>query len=148
VGAKGLTLSALHYLLISIYLPILLPPSDVGTAISSVTTPAKCSIVTTYCGHGIGQLFHTAPNVPHYPGSKAKGSMQVGHIFTIEPMINLGKSKDVLWPDQWTAVTCDGTRSAQFEHTMLVTQDGVELLTGRVGEPTDRLVWNRDTWQR
>ena len=56
---------------------------DVGTAIANVTNPAKCSIVTSYCGHGIGQLFHTAPNVPHYPGSKSKGSMQIGHVFTI-----------------------------------------------------------------
>jgi Xaa-Pro aminopeptidase len=56
-----------------------------------VTKAAKCSIVTTYCGHGIGELFHTSPNVPHYPKNKAKGTMQPGHIFTIEPMINLGK---------------------------------------------------------
>jgi methionyl aminopeptidase len=74
--------------------------------------------------------------------------MQVGHIFTIEPMINLGKSKDVLWPDNWTAVTADGSRSAQFEHTMLVTEDGVELLTGRVGEPTNGLRWDPATFQR
>ena len=121
---------------------------DVGAAISAVTVPAICSIVTSYCGHGIGQLFHTAPNVPHYPGSKAKGSMQVGHVFTIEPMINLGRSKDVLWPDNWTAATADGSRSAQFEHTMVVTETGCELLTVRDGEPSERLVWNAATWRR
>ena len=104
--------------------------------------------MTTYCGHGIGELFHTSPNVPHYPKNKAKGSMQPGHIFTIEPMINLGSYRDVLWPDQWTAVTYDGSRSAQFEHTILVTETGCELLTARVGAPTDRIVWDRDTFQR
>ena len=81
---------------------------DLGESINSVTKAAKCSIVTTYCGHGVGELFHTSPNIPHYPKNKAKGTMQVGHIFTIEPMINLGASRDVLWPDQWTAVTADG----------------------------------------
>lgn len=121
---------------------------DIGEAINVVSKAAKCSIVTTYCGHGIGELFHTSPNVPHYPKNKAKGSMQPGHIFTIEPMINLGSYRDVLWPDQWTAVTYDGSRSAQFEHTILVTETGCELLTARVGAPTDRIVWDRDTFQR
>ena len=74
--------------------------------------------------------------------------MQPGHIFTIEPMINLGRAKDVLWPDQWTAVTVDGMRSAQFEHTMLVTETGVELLTARPGEPTDCLNWDPAVFQR
>ncbi len=74
--------------------------------------------------------------------------MQPGHIFTIEPMINLGASKDVLWPDDWTAVTADGMRSAQFEHTMLVTETGVELLTARPGEPTDRMEWDAAKFQR
>ena len=105
-------------------------------------------MVKTYCGHGIGALFHTAPNVPHYANNKAKGEMKPGHIFTIEPMINLGKYDDVLWPDGWTAATRDGSRSAQFEHTMLVTETGVELLTGRIGEPTDRLEWTPDKFQR
>ena len=113
-----------------------------------MTKKAKFSIVTTYCGHGIGRLFHTTPNVPHYAKNKAKGTMQPGHIFTIEPMINVGGYRDVLWPDNWTDVTADGSRSAQFEHTMLVTEDGVELLTARKGEPTDRLVWTKDKFQR
>ena len=123
---------------------------------------------------------------------------QPGHVFTIEPMLNLGQAKDVLWPDQWTAVrvlyytlytlyihvstydtnnllvyasacipitysylyvysytyyvpiqvTRDGSRSSQFEHTMIVTETGVELLTPREGEPTDRLVWNQASFQR
>ena len=121
---------------------------DIGAAIAGVTEEAKCSIVTTYCGHGIGSLFHTTPNVPHYPRNKAKGSMQVGHVFTIEPMINLGGSKDVLWPDDWTAAKADGSRSAQFEHTMVVTENGVELLTAREGEPLDRIVWREESFQR
>lgn len=97
---------------------------DLGEAISQVTRAAGCSVVTTYCGHGIGSLFHTSPNVPHYAKNKAKGSMEVGHVFTVEPMINLGGYKDVLWPDNWTAVTADGSRSAQFEHTMVITETG------------------------
>lgn len=121
---------------------------ELGEAISKVVKPKKCSIVTTYCGHGIGELFHTAPNVPHYPNSKAKGTMKPGHIFTIEPMINLGTQRDVLWPDQWTAVTADGKRSAQFEHTMLVTEDGVELLTARPGQPVDHMIWDPSYFQR
>ena len=105
-------------------------------------------MVTTYCGHGIGRQFHTSPNVPHYANNKAKGTMKVGHIFTIEPMINLGVDGDLLWPDNWTAVTKDGKRSAQFEHTMVVTETGCELLTARVGEPTDRIEWTREKFQR
>jgi methionyl aminopeptidase len=63
-------------------------------------------------------------------------------------MINLGAYRDVLWPDQWTAVTLDGSRSAQFEHTMVVTETGCELLTARHGQPTDRLVWDQAMFQR
>jgi methionyl aminopeptidase len=121
---------------------------EIGSHIARVTKEAKCSIVQTYCGHGIGRLFHTQPNVPHYEKNKAKGSMAVGHVFTIEPMINLGRYNDVLWPDNWTAATADGSRSAQYEHTMLVTPNGVELLTARPGDPTDRMIWNRDNFQR
>jgi len=62
------------------------------------------SIVKTYCGHGVGRLFHCAPNVPHYKNNKAVGVMKAGHIFTIEPMINEGCWQDITWPDNWTAV--------------------------------------------
>ena len=88
---------------------------DLGTAIHKVATANKCSVVRTYCGHGIGSLFHTAPNIPHYHKNKAKGIMKAGHVFTVEPMINLGSPHDVTWGDNWTAVTTDGKRSAQFE---------------------------------
>ena len=121
---------------------------SLGEQIHSVAKKNNCSIVKTYCGHGIGELFHTGPTVPHYANNKAKGSMQVGHIFTIEPMINLGQSGDITWPDGWTACTADGSRSAQFEHTMVVTTTGCELLTGRPGEPTDTIVWTREKFQR
>jgi methionyl aminopeptidase len=104
---------------------------DVGNIINKVASKAGCSVVRTYCGHGIGTLFHTTPNVPHYANNKAVGVMKPGNIFTIEPMINAGKWGDILWPDDWTAVTKDGKRSAQFEHTLLVTETGVEILTQR-----------------
>lgn len=89
------------------------------------------SVVRTYQGHGIGRLFHCMPNVPHYSKNKAIGFMKKGHIFTIEPMINAGGWKDLTWKDNWTAVTADGLRSAQFEHTLMITDDGCEILTAR-----------------
>jgi len=86
--------------------------------------------VRTYTGHGINDLFHTAPNIPHYAKNKAVGTMKAGMTFTIEPMINLGGNWDnVHWPDNWTATTTDGKKSAQFEDTLLVTDTGVEILT-------------------
>eukprot|EP00607_Mallomonas_marina_P000641 CAMPEP_0182428266 /NCGR_PEP_ID=MMETSP1167-20130531/21829_1 /TAXON_ID=2988 /ORGANISM="Mallomonas Sp, Strain CCMP3275" /LENGTH=317 /DNA_ID=CAMNT_0024611043 /DNA_START=296 /DNA_END=1246 /DNA_ORIENTATION=- len=115
---------------------------DLGDAIERVARASKCSVVRTYCGHGVGELFHSSPNIPHYAKNKAKGVMAVGHVFTIEPMINLGTYRDVTWPDKWTAVTYDGKRSAQFEHTMVVTETGVELLTARPGDPRDHMEWD------
>lgn len=89
------------------------------------------SVVKSYCGHGIHSLFHTAPSVPHYAKNKAVGVMKAGHCFTIEPMISEGVWQDEVWPDNWTAVTTDGKRSAQFEQTLLVTDTGVDILTRR-----------------
>lgn len=108
---------------------------DLGATIERCAKKNHCSVVRTYCGHGIGSLFHTIPNVPHYAKNKAKGTMKAGHVFTIEPMINLGTSMDRTWDDNWTAVTSDGQRSAQFEHTILVTETGFEILTARENEP-------------
>ncbi|KAJ7273680.1 peptidase M24, structural domain-containing protein [Mycena haematopus] len=89
-----------------------------------------CSSVRTYTGHGINTHFHCPPNVPHYAKNKAVGTMKPGMVFTIEPMINLGSNwGDVHWPDNWTATTLDGKRSAQFEETLLITETGVEILT-------------------
>jgi|TARA_B100000530_G_scaffold238632_1_gene155299 methionyl aminopeptidase len=105
---------------------------DIGEKVSTVASKYNCSVVKTYCGHGIGKHFHCFPNVPHYKGNKASGAMKPGHAFTIEPMINLGKEwRDELWPDGWTAVTKDGSLSAQYEHTMVCTTDGVDVLTKR-----------------
>ena len=100
---------------------------DIGNIISQHANANGFSVVKSYCGHGIGRLFHTVPNVPHYAKNKAVGIMQPGHIFTIEPMINVGTWQSTLWPDDWTAVTRDGKRSAQFEETLLITEDGVEV---------------------
>ena len=112
---------------------------DIGNVVTSHANANDCSVVKTYCGHGINTLFHCAPNVPHYANNKATGSMKKGHSFTIEPMINLGEWRDVTWPDGWTAVTKDGSRSAQYEHTMVCTDDGVEVLTARL--PTSPAVF-------
>ena len=103
-----------------------------GTIIEKYAKEKNCSVVKTYCGHGINQLFHTTPNVPHYAKNKAVGTAKPGMCFTIEPMICLGTYRDKTWPDDWTSVTQDGKRTAQFEHTLLVTEDGVEVLTARL----------------
>jgi methionyl aminopeptidase len=102
-----------------------------GDVISAHAESRNCSVVRAYVGHGINQLFHGAPNIPHYKNNKAVGACKEGMCFTIEPMINLGTHKDKTWPDDWTSATVDGKRSAQFEHTLLVTKDGVEVLTAR-----------------
>jgi methionyl aminopeptidase len=101
----------------------------VGDAIEARTALDGFSVVRTYSGHGVGKLFHTSPTIAHYGNNKSAGIMQTGHVFTIEPMINVGTWKDVTWPDRWTSSTVDGLRSAQFEHCMVVTETGVELLT-------------------
>lgn len=107
---------------------------DIGEVIHKKASAAGFSVVRAYCGHGIGEHFHCAPNVPHYAANKAKGIMKVGDVFTIEPMINVGSHRDQTWPDGWTAVTEDGRRSAQFEHQLLITEDGCEILTKRLPE--------------
>ncbi|XP_021802971.1 methionine aminopeptidase 1A-like [Prunus avium] len=94
---------------------------EVGEVINRNATMSGFSVVKSYCGHGIGELFHCAPNIPHYARNKAVGVMKAGQTFTIEPMINAGVWRDRMWPDGWTDVTADGKRSAQFEHTLLVT---------------------------
>lgn len=115
---------------------------DLGDTITRVAHGAGFTVVKSYCGHGVGRLFHTAPNVPHYAKNKAVGIMRAGHVFTIEPMINEGTHGDTQWPDGWTVVTRDGKRSAQFEHTLVVTDTGVELLTARAGAPRGEMVWD------
>mmetsp|Transcript_37680 Transcript_37680/g.56372 ORF Transcript_37680/g.56372 Transcript_37680/m.56372 type:complete len:418 (+) Transcript_37680:1791-3044(+) len=119
---------------------------ELGTKIHKTAVANGCAVNKTYCGHGIGSLFHTAPNIPHYHKNKAKGVMKVGHVFTVEPMINLGVHGDTTWGDKWTAVTGDGKWTAQFEHTVLVTEKGCEILTQRENEPV--MCWNRDLLAR
>ncbi|KAK5745314.1 Methionine aminopeptidase 1 [Elasticomyces elasticus] len=105
---------------------------DYGGVIEATAKERGCSVIKTYCGHGVNQLFHCAPNIPHYAKNKAVGEAKPGMCFTIEPMIALGSYKDKTWPDDWTSVTVDGKRTAQFEHTLLVTETGVEVLTARL----------------
>lgn len=107
---------------------------ELGRVIEGVASSNGHSVVRSYCGHGIGHHFHTAPSVPHYRKNRAVGIMAEGMIFTIEPMINQGSWRDVQWPDKWTVATADGSLSAQFEHTVLVTRDGCEVLTARQPE--------------
>ncbi|KAF9069666.1 peptidase M24, structural domain-containing protein [Rhodocollybia butyracea] len=105
---------------------------DIGKTIEPVARANGCAVVRTYTGHGIHELFHCAPNIPHYAKNKAIGTMKTGMVFTIEPMLNLGTNwSEVHWPDNWTATTVDGKRSAQFEETLLITDTGVEILTSK-----------------
>eukprot|EP01013_Petalomonas_cantuscygni_P012682 TRINITY_DN2661_c0_g5_i2.p1 TRINITY_DN2661_c0_g5~~TRINITY_DN2661_c0_g5_i2.p1 ORF type:complete len:436 (-),score=76.88 TRINITY_DN2661_c0_g5_i2:186-1493(-) len=104
---------------------------EFGHNIAKTVEPRGLSVVRTYVGHGIGRLFHCKPDVPHYARNKAPGTMTPGMIFTVEPMINAGHYDDELWPDGWTAVTRDGKRSAQFEHQVLITKGGCDVLSAR-----------------
>ena len=104
---------------------------DIGAAIQEYAEGQRCSVVRDYVGHGIGREFHMAPQVPHY-GRRGDGKrIKAGMIFTIEPMINLGSFETEVLEDDWTVITADGSWSAQFEHTVLVTESGCEVLTAR-----------------
>lgn len=107
---------------------------DIGHAIQRHAESNGCSVVREYCGHGIGRTFHEEPQVLHY-GTPGTGLvLEPGMTFTIEPMINAGKRHVKLLPDGWTVVTKDRSLSAQWEHTILVTQSGFEVLTKRPGD--------------
>jgi methionyl aminopeptidase len=102
---------------------------DIGAAIQRYAESERCSIVREFCGHGLGRLFHDEPNILHY-GEKGKGvALKPGMFFTIEPMVNLGKPQVKILSDGWTAVTRDRSLSAQFEHSVGVTETGVEIFT-------------------
>ncbi|MCP4667693.1 MAG: type I methionyl aminopeptidase, partial [Deltaproteobacteria bacterium] len=102
---------------------------DIGWAIQRYAEGKGCSVVRDFVGHGVGFEFHEPPQVPHY-GKKDDGLVLIpGMAFTIEPMINLGKKELDILEDHWTAVTRDGSLSAQFEQTVIVTEDGCESLT-------------------
>jgi methionyl aminopeptidase len=105
------------------------PLSDVGRAIEACAHGAGFHVVRAFVGHGIGEVFHGPPQVPHYYERSLTTIMDPGMVFTIEPMITMGSIQPVIWPDGWTAATSDGARTAQFEHTVLVTDAGVDVLT-------------------
>jgi methionyl aminopeptidase len=105
------------------------PISDIGRAIEAHADKHGYGVVRSYCGHGIGDVFHTNLQVPHYFDARSNTKMQPGMTFTVEPMICMGTHEEVHWNDNWTVVTRDLRRSAQFEHTVLVTDTGVEILT-------------------
>jgi methionyl aminopeptidase len=110
--------------------------NEIGRAIQTHAEGAGFSVVRAFVGHGVGEEFHTAPAVPHYYDPHADLVLAAGMTFTIEPMINEGGWElGRIWPDGWTAPTRDGSRSAQFEHTLLVTPTGVEVCTLLPGEP-------------
>ncbi len=102
---------------------------DIGNAIQRHAEGAGFSVVREYCGHGIGQIYHEDPQVLHYGQAGAGMKLAKGMVFTIEPMINAGKPYTRLLPDGWTVVTKDHSLSAQWEHTIAVTDDGYEILT-------------------
>ena len=102
---------------------------DIGAAIQQFAEAERCSVVRDFCGHGLGRLFHDEPNILHY-GRRGEGiPLKAGMLFTIEPMINLGRPHVKVLSDGWTAVTRDRSLSAQFEHTLGVTKDGCEVFT-------------------
>ena len=114
------------------------PLSDIGRAIEQHADAQGYGVVRAFIGHGIGEQFHTDIQVLHYYDSRATTVMRPGMVFTIEPMITLGSWQHRMWDDGWTAVTSDGRWTAQFEHTILVTDDGAEVLTGGDGAVSAR----------
>ena len=114
------------------------PLSDIGRAIEEHAHAHKYGVVRSFIGHGIGEQFHTDIQVLHYYDPRNNMIMKPGMVFTIEPMITLGTWQHKMWDDDWTAVTADGKRTAQFEHTVLVTETGVDVLTGGDGAVSPR----------
>ena len=105
------------------------PVNRIGGEIQKVADAAGFGVVRDFVGHGVGRVFHAAPTVVHYKNRDNSGRMQVGQTFTIEPMLTEGSTRARFWSDEWTAVTADGGLSAQYEHTLMITHDGVEILT-------------------
>ena len=108
---------------------------DIGHAIQSFAESNGFSIVREFCGHGIGKKFHEDPQILHYGKAGSGMALKAGMIFTVEPMINAGKKDIRMLGDGWTVVTADHSLSAQWEHTVLVTDDGFEVLTKSAGAP-------------
>ena len=110
------------------------PLSEIGKAIERHASAHGYGVVRAFCGHGIGEDFHMDPQVLHYHEPRARQPIEEGMVFTIEPMLTTGSPDHDVWPDGWTAVTVDGGRAAQFEHTILVRPDGAEVLTAPPAE--------------
>lgn len=102
---------------------------DIGHAIQTYAEAHRMSVVRDFCGHGLGRVFHAPPNVLHYGRAGTGAVLEPGMFFTIEPMVNLGRPETKVLSDDWTAVTRDKSLSAQFEHSVGVTEDGVEIFT-------------------
>ena len=102
---------------------------DIGHAIQTYVEAMRCSVVRDFCGHGLGKVFHDSPNVLHFGRPGSGEVLQPGMFFTVEPMVNLGKHQVKLLSDGWTAVTRDKSLSAQCEHSVGVTETGVEIFT-------------------
>ncbi len=103
--------------------------SDIGRAIQNHARRHSLGVVREFIGHGVGTEFHSGLQVPHYYDRRHSTALAAGMTFTIEPMLTLGSPEAAVWDDGWTAVTADGRRTAQFEHTLACTADGVEILT-------------------
>jgi len=119
------------------------PISDIGRAIEEHAKAHRYGVIRSFIGHGIGEQFHGDIQVLHYYDSRASMVMRPGMTFTVEPMISLGSWQHRMWDDEWTAVTADGKRTAQFEHTLVVTDDGCEVLTGGPGAVSPTAPWDR-----
>ena len=102
---------------------------DIGNAIQTYVETQRMSVVRDFCGHGLGRVFHSPPNVLHYGRAGSGAVLEEGMFFTIEPMVNLGRAETKVLSDDWTAVTRDKSLSAQFEHSIGVTADGCEIFT-------------------
>jgi methionyl aminopeptidase len=107
--------------------------NEIGRAIEEVARSENLGVVRAFVGHGVGEQFHTEPTIYHYYEPQARTVLEAGMTFTIEPMLTLGSWRHAMWDDGWTAVTADLSPSAQYEHTILVTENGAELLTVREG---------------
>jgi len=119
------------------------PINDIGRAIETHAKQHKLGVVRAFIGHGIGENFHTDIQVLHYYDPRHTMVMRPGMTFTIEPMITLGTWQHRMWDDDWTAVTVDGSRTAQFEHMVVVTDTGVEVLTAGPGAVSPSAPWKR-----
>jgi methionyl aminopeptidase len=103
--------------------------NEIGRAIEQTVKSGGYGVIREFVGHGIGDQFHTSLQIPHYYDPRQRLKVEAGMTFTIEPMISIGPPDLYVWDDDWTAATISGQRTAQFEHTLLVTDDGVEVLT-------------------